>query len=114
MPLIPTKIKLDAGDGTLAIEWADGHHSNYAYAYLRDRCPCATCTGAEGRGAESEAPGAIPMFKKALRPERAEMVGRYAVQIFWNDAHSAGLYSFPYLRSLCTCAECSQRRAATG
>ncbi|MGH9445576.1 MAG: gamma-butyrobetaine hydroxylase-like domain-containing protein [Terriglobia bacterium] len=109
MPPIPTKIKVDAGDGTLAIEWLDGHASHYGYQYLRDRCPCATCTGAEGHNAGSKTPDAIPMFKKALRPERAEVVGRYAVQIFWNDGHSTGIYTFPYLRGLCPCQECGRQ-----
>ena len=30
------------------IDWKDGHHSDYSLGYLRDECPCATCTGAHG------------------------------------------------------------------
>ncbi len=47
---------------------------------------------------------------KPIGPVRAELVGRYAVQIFWNDGHSTGIYTFDYLRSLCSCAECIATR----
>jgi DUF971 family protein len=47
---------------------------------------------------------------KPLKPERAALVGRYAVQIFWTDSHSAGIYSFDYLREACPCAECAAKR----
>jgi DUF971 family protein len=43
------------------------------------------------------------MYQKTLKPERAEVVGRYALQIFWSDGHSTGIYAFDYLRSLCPC-----------
>ena len=109
--LTPSKIKLEGGNNTLAIVWSDGHVSAYPYPYLRDRCPCASCTGHDYApvGKPSE-PALLPMFQKALKPERAELVGRYAVQIYWNDGHSTGIYSFDYLRELCPCGECTARR----
>ena len=42
--------------------------------------------------------------------ERAELVGRYAMQIYWNDQHSSGIYSFDYLRQICPCPECAAKR----
>jgi DUF971 family protein len=34
------------GSYALAPEWADGHHTGYyPFTMLRDRCPCAECTG---------------------------------------------------------------------
>ncbi len=106
--MTPVKIKLEAGNDTLAIEWSDGHHSVYGYRELRDRCPCSTCTGSEGTQATEQTTGKLPMFQTALRPLRAELVGRYALQIFWSDGHSTGIYSFDYLRSICPCPECSR------
>jgi DUF971 family protein len=47
---------------------------------------------------------------KPIGPIRAELVGRYALQIFWNDGHSSGIYAFDYLRRLCPCAECMATR----
>ena len=106
---VPTKIKLAAGNDTLSILWADGHASAYSYRDLRDRCPCASCS--EGGGAHRPPPNLLPMLGvKPLKPERAELVGRYALQVFWNDGHSSGIYSFDYLRSLCPCPECEVSR----
>jgi DUF971 family protein len=105
LPVTPTKIKLAAGNDTLTIQWSDGHLSAYPYRYLRDKCPCASRSGLEPRAPVPGSP--FPIFgAKPLRPERAELVGRYAVQIYWTDSHSAGIYSFAFLREMCPCAEC--------
>jgi DUF971 family protein len=109
MAIVPRKIKLDAGDGTMRIDWTDGHASSYCYQQLRDKCPCATCTDAHP--APKKTDGVLPLFAKPLRPERAELVGRYALQIFWNDGHSTGIFAFPYLRELCSCAACEAARS---
>jgi DUF971 family protein len=110
--LQPTRIKLAGENNALRIEWSDGHVSAYPYRYLRDRCPCATCSEAGPPPAESAGSPFPILGAKPLRPERAELVGRYALQIFWSDNHSSGIYSFDYLRELCPCAECEARRAA--
>lgn len=101
----PKKIKLAAGSDTLAIDWSDGHASAYPYRYLREKCPCATCTD---KPPDLQAVGSpFPILGvKPLKPESAELVGRYAVQFHWSDNHSSGIYSFEYLRELCPCSEC--------
>jgi len=106
MQATPTTIRLAAGNDTLTVQWSDGHLSTYPYRYLRGKCPCATCS--ELGPAAYTAPSPLPMFgAKPLKPERAELVGRYALQIHWNDGHAAGIYSFDYLRESCPCAECA-------
>lgn len=113
MAHVPTKIKLDAGRDTLSILWADGHASIYPYRSLRDHCPCATCT--EVGEAHGQPASLLPLLGvKPLKPERAELVGRYALQIYWNDGHSTGIYSFDYLRNLCSCPQCELARQMTG
>jgi prepilin-type processing-associated H-X9-DG protein len=108
---LPAKIKLAAGNDTLSILWADGHASAYSYRDLRDRCPCASCS--EGGGGHRQPSNLLPMLGvKPLKPERAELVGRYALQVFWNDGHSSGIYSFDYLRGLCPCPQCEVSRQA--
>ena len=109
MPPTPKKVKLAAGNNTLAIDWAEGHQSVYPYRYLRNKCPCASCD--EAPPAPEQAVGGLPILgQKPLRPERAELVGRYALQIHWSDGHSSGIYSFDYLRSLCPCPQCTAER----
>jgi DUF971 family protein len=105
---VPKSLKLAGGNDALVVQWSDGHSSAYSYRYLRDKCPCATCGGA---GLPRQAASPFPMFGvKPLKPERAELVGRYAVQIHWNDQHSSGIYSFDYLRQICPCPECAAKR----
>ena len=105
----------------VTIDWADGHTSVYPNELLRDECPCATCTGAHGTEpqrsnyaaeASAAAPAAGPflMFKPRLRMDSIEEVGSYAIRIYWNDGHNAGIYSFDHLRSICPCAECAAAR----
>ena len=113
-PIAPKAIKLDAGDGTMTVQWSDGHWSAFPYQYLRDRCPCASCSGKSPapHAEPTPNPSPFPMFGvKALKPTRAELVGRYALQIFWNDGHSTGIYSFDHLRELCPCKECAGKEA---
>ena len=92
------------------IDWKDGHHSSYALEYLRDWCPCATCTGSHGtepRKKTTEAPKELfPMFKPNLRMNSIEQSGNYALHIAWNDGHSSGIYSWDHLRRICPCEIC--------
>ncbi len=42
-----TRIAVSKSKG-ITIDWADGHRGEYALRYLRDICPCASCSGAHG------------------------------------------------------------------
>ncbi len=118
--MAPQSIALGGPGQTVVIEWPDGHPSAYPYQYLRDHCPCATCAGSDaarrpkGAGVSSGAPALPILGSQALKPLRAELVGRYALQIFWSDGHSSGIYTFDYLRSLCPCEPCSAGREVAG
>jgi len=112
----PEHIAISKSKG-IKIDWKDGHHSEYTLGYLRDECPCATCTGAHGTKPEKtnysagEGAPATPfkMFTPTLKMLRVEEVGAYAVRIDWSDGHGSGIYSFDHLRRICRCAECRQR-----
>ena len=107
----PEHIAISKSKG-VKIDWKDGHRSEYGLVYLRDKCPCATCTGAHGtppRQPEEATP--FPMFKPALTMLAVESVGHYAIKIDWSDGHKAGIYSYDHFRRICPCPEC---RAAFG
>jgi len=108
----PEHIAISKSKG-IQIDWKDGHHSQYALAYLRDQCPCATCTGAHGTAPEKSdysaaAPAGNPfqMFKPTLKMLNVEAVGHYAIKIDWSDGHNTGIYSYEHLRKICPCVEC--------
>ncbi|MGC2766656.1 MAG: DUF971 domain-containing protein, partial [Candidatus Acidiferrum sp.] len=93
--------------------WADGHSSHFDFAFLRDNCPCATCNDErekkESHPAEKfPASPLLPMYKPKLRAQAATQVGNYAIQISFNDGHSTGIFSYAYLRTLCSCEECAK------
>jgi DUF971 family protein len=101
------------------IEWGDGHASHFEFAYLRDKCPCATCNEERDKKAHAavEAPAAgtlpgmgpsLPMFKPKPTARQAKAVGQYAIQFDFSDGHTTGIYSFEYMRSVCPCEECAR------
>lgn len=84
----------------LAIKWSDGGESFIALESLRRQCPCAGCQG------ERDIMGNLYKGpEKSLTPDSFRLtkigqVGGYAVQPFWSDGHSSGIFSFDYLRRL--------------
>jgi DUF971 family protein len=107
---LPEHIAISKSKG-IKIDWQDGHRSEYSLAYLRDECPCATCTGAHGTepqksnySAATQSP--FQMYKPVLKMLHVEEVGYYAIRIDWNDGHNTGIYSFDHLRHICPCNTC--------
>lgn len=118
--ITPTKVRVLITEGKgLEIEWSDGHRSAWSFAWLRNACPCATCI--EERTAYDRKPGQpkpkpaelLPMYTPPAKPASAQAVGRYALQFNWLDGHSAGIYSYEYLRRHCQCQECQFAAAET-
>jgi len=107
----PEHIAISKSKG-IQIDWRDGHHSSYTAAYLRDECPCATCTGAHGttpqKSTYSSPAKASPfqMYTPTIKMLNVEEVGSYAIRIHWNDGHNTGIYSYDHLRAICPCSEC--------
>jgi DUF971 family protein len=110
----PEKVRVLLTEGKgLEIDWQDGHRSAWSFVWLRDACPCATCN--EERGQQGRKPGQpksksaalLPMYAPLPKPASAHAVGRYALQFNWQDGHTAGIYSWEYLRRVCQCRECT-------
>jgi DUF971 family protein len=120
MPVVnPKSVKVHVTSGTgVDIEWDDGHRTHYSFQWLRDACPCATCT--EDRNGHNRktgepvkaAPALLPLYKEPIKPKQVKPVGRYALNFDWNDGHSSGIYSWDYLREMCQCDECHVKTAA--
>jgi DUF971 family protein len=112
----PEHIAVSKSKG-IEIDWKDGHHSSYGVEYLRDWCPCATCTGAHGTAPRTKTSGGAPapaaspfqMYKPKERMVSIEPVGNYALRIVWADGHNTGIYSYDHLRHICPCAQCQAK-----
>jgi ATP-binding protein involved in chromosome partitioning len=95
MSAVPTDIR-QAGPDTLAIDWSDGHKSEYKVFDLRVACPCASCRD-EMTGERLLDPTTVPAD---VRPVNLVSVGNYAIKITWSDGHDTGIYSYERLREL--------------
>lgn len=97
-------------DTALMITWGDGHESIYLFEDLREQCPCATCRQLRknSKSGKQSLKKTIPLRAKAapIRPLKMEPVGRYAFKFTWNDKHDTGIYTFEFLRNMCTCEQC--------
>ena len=97
-------------DTALLILWDDGHESIYLFEDLRQECPCATCRQLRKTSKSGKLPfkKTIPLRAKsaAIKPLSIEPVGQYAYKFIWNDRHDTGIYTYDFLRELCSCEEC--------
>lgn len=83
----------------LLVRWThDAKEESYAIPYFEVRfaCPCASCV--------DEHTGKRILKRESIRPEikpqSAQVVGQYAVQLHWNDGHDTGIFHFDRLYSL--------------
>ena len=101
----PKSVDVSLSQG-VTIEWGDAHRSQYAVKYLREKCPCATCTNKHGEPVAPKPPNPLPLYQPAVALTAVEPAGRYALQFYFSDNHSYGLYTWEYLREICPCAQC--------
>ena len=109
----PEHISISKSKG-VQINWKDGHASTFSLAYLRDHCPCASCTGAHGTEPQKTnyaTPSNTPfkMYTPTLKMLNVEPVGHYAIRFEWSDGHNTGIYSYDHLRKICPCRECQSQ-----
>lgn len=115
----PVTVRVHVTTGTgVDISWADGHSSHFDFLYLRDHCPCANCKDERLKKPSTESAaalpasgigtGVLPMYKPKPKARHAEVIGRYAIQLEFTDGHSAGIFSYDYLRMICPCEECTE------
>lgn len=103
------------GQNKLNIVWDDGHESVYAMDMLRKRCPCASCRTARETKHRNQLRVLSPseVLPENIEIKEAEIVGRYALQFRWSDDHREGIYSFDFLRQLCQCDQCRDKKNAS-
>lgn len=84
------------GAHDIEIRWRSGEKGVYPARFLRGKCPCASCVD-EITGKRIVTEGVLPIL---VYPTKIEPVGRYAIQIFWSDGHSTGIYTWEKLYAL--------------
>ncbi|HQR23024.1 MAG TPA: DUF971 domain-containing protein [Burkholderiaceae bacterium] len=90
----PSNIVLHKASRVLEIEFDDGATFRLPFEFLRVYSPSAEVRG-HGPGQETLQTG-----KKDVTIDALEPVGHYAVQPWFSDGHSSGIYSWEYLYDL--------------
>jgi DUF971 family protein len=90
----PTKIDFSAARKILTIDFDDGKTGEISYERLRTQSPSAEVQG------HSPAQRKIVTGKENVGVTSANPVGRYAIQIVFDDGHDTGLFTWDYLREL--------------
>lgn len=99
--LLPTNIALIGSE--LAVAWNDGTETFLGLETLRRNCPCAMCGGEPDVLGRIERP-LVSYTAQSFALRGWQIVGGYALQPAWEDGHSTGLYTFPYLRKIAEAA----------
>jgi DUF971 family protein len=92
--VIPTEITLHRKSHLLEIAFNDGAHFQLPSEYLRVYSPSAEVAG-HGPGQE-----VLQVGKQDVNIEKIEQVGNYAVQLFFDDNHDTGIFSWDTLYRL--------------
>lgn len=87
----PTDIKLHQQSKKLEVSFDDDSTFEFSCEFLRVYSPSAEVQG-HGPGEEI-----LQVGKKDVNIERIEPVGNYAIQLFYDDGHDSGIYSWETL-----------------
>ncbi len=90
----PEELRLANGGRELHVKFDTGEAVSLSAEYLRVESPSAEVKG-HGPGQEQ-----LVWGKRNVKIVRLEPVGSYAVRIIFDDGHSTGLYTWPYLLKL--------------
>ncbi|WP_421693121.1 gamma-butyrobetaine hydroxylase-like domain-containing protein [Aestuariivirga sp.] len=90
----PEELRLVSGGGALHVRFDTGEAHALSAEYLRVESPSAEVKG-HGPGQEQ-----LVWGKRNVKIRRLEPVGSYAVRVVFDDGHSTGLFTWPYLLKL--------------
>jgi len=90
----PTEINLHQASHVLEIAFDDGERFNMTTEYLRVNSPSAEVQG-HGPGQE-----VLQIGKQDVNITKIDQVGNYAIQLFFDDNHDSGIYSWDTLYNL--------------
>lgn len=90
----PSELRLAQGGSALQVTFDSGETLALPAEYLRVESPSAEVKG-HGPGQEQ-----LVWGKRNVKIRKLEPVGTYAVRIVFDDGHSTGLFTWPYLLKL--------------
>lgn len=94
-----TEFKKITGSDKYSVKFDDGSSGEITAKALRENCPCAECKGEEVL-LYKFTPKEKNYTENSFIMEKAQPVGNYAIQFFWKDGHSTGIYKWEYLKQI--------------
>jgi DUF971 family protein len=91
---IPTEINLHQKSCLLELTFDNGEHYELTCEYLRVYSPSADVRG------HSAEQAVLQVGKADVKIDKIEQVGTYAIQLFFDDNHDTGIYSWEWLYHL--------------
>lgn len=88
---LPTEINLHQKSRVLELTFDDGEHFDLSCEFLRVYSPSAEVRG-HGQGQE-----VLQVGKAEVNIDRIESVGNYAIQLYFDDNHDTGIFSWEWL-----------------
>jgi DUF971 family protein len=96
-----TSFKRIPDTNSFNVTFDDGFEGTVTTQTLREKCPCASCSGEEVLF-HKYVPSPKILTEDSFILEKAQPSGNYALQLFWKDGHNTGIYRWEYLKELCT------------
>lgn len=96
--MVPPPARILVLGDELALSWKDGSESYLPLRLVRRLCPCAGCAGERDLFGRLAKPPQKPYTPASFEVAGMTPVGGYAVQVFWKDGHSDGLYPWTKLK----------------
>ncbi|MBK8769985.1 MAG: DUF971 domain-containing protein [Rhizobiales bacterium] len=90
----PTDIRVQQGGTELHVAFDSGEQGTITAELLRVESPSAEVKG-HGPGQEQ-----LVWGKSKVKIGKVEAVGNYALRLIFDDGHSTGIYTWPYLMKL--------------
>lgn len=94
------QFKKNPDDGSFHLKFSDGFEGDISLKELEDNCPCAGCKGEEVLLHTYKPVNKVNVSESGYKLEKAEQVGNYALQLYWEDGHYTGIYTWGYLKQL--------------
>ena len=92
---IPTEIELNQKSRVLKVTFNTGEDFELTCEYLRVFSPSAEVRG-HGEGQE-----VLQVGKADVNIDKIESIGNYAIQLYFDDDHDTGIYSWEWLYNIC-------------
>lgn len=90
----PTSLNIRKKTAQLVLVYQNGEQYSLSFELLRVYSPSAEVRGHSGEQA------VLQTGKAGVQIEQIKPAGNYGIQIYFDDGHSSGIYSWPYLHEL--------------